>query len=111
MRWFDRWFVRKCIWAWDHGRELLATIEGEKDSNKLSSGKLMAVPTPRDGPTINWSEGLNINVKKVIGGFVVSFQNYDRKTDRNDSRHYLITDEQDFERELGKMITLESMRQ
>jgi hypothetical protein len=61
--------------------------------------------------TSDWEDGLRINVKKVIGGFVVSFRNYDRKTDRNNERHYIITDEQEFEKELGKMITLESMKQ
>jgi hypothetical protein len=59
----------------------------------------------------SWEDGLRINVKKMIGGFVVSFRCYDRKTDRNNDRHYIITDEQDFEKELGKMISLESMRQ
>jgi hypothetical protein len=47
----------------------------------------------------------------VIGGFVVSFRTYDRIKDRSDERHYIINDEQDFNSELGKMITMESMRQ
>lgn len=58
----------------------------------------------------SWNDGLRINVKRVIGGFVVNFRVYDRKADRNDDRTYLITDEQDFDTELGKMITMESMR-
>ena len=49
--------------------------------------------------------------KKMIGGYVVSFRCYDRKTDRSNDRHYIITDEQEFEKELGKIITLESMKQ
>lgn len=58
-----------------------------------------------------WSDGLRINVKKVIGGSVVSFRTYDRVKDRTDERHYIITDEHEFDRELGKIITIESMRQ
>jgi hypothetical protein len=58
-----------------------------------------------------WHDGLRINVKRVIGGFVVNFRIYDRKTDRNNDRTYLITNDQDFDTELGKMITMESMRQ
>ena len=56
-------------------------------------------------------EALGINVRKVIGGSVVSFRTYDRARDRSDERHYIITDEQEFDRELGKIITMESMRQ
>ena len=55
-------------------------------------------------------EGLNITVRQAIGGRVVTFRHYDRKTDRNNNRIYVIPDDLDFERELGKMITLESMR-
>jgi hypothetical protein len=45
-----------------------------------------------------------------VGGRIVSFNHYDRKTDRSNKTVYIITDEQDFERELSKIITLESMR-
>jgi hypothetical protein len=47
---------------------------------------------------------------KAIGGRIVSFNHYDRKSDRSHRKVYIITDEQDFERELSKIITLESMR-
>lgn len=55
-------------------------------------------------------EGLNMQVFKAIGGRIVSFNHYDRKTDRSFRKVYIIQDELDFERELGKIITQESMR-
>ena len=51
-----------------------------------------------------------ITVRKAIGGRIVTFRHYDHKTDRNNFKLYVIPDDLDFERELGKMITLESMR-
>jgi spore maturation protein CgeB len=54
--------------------------------------------------------GLNMRVFKAIGGRIVSFSHYDRKTDRDYKSVYIITDEQNFERELGKIITMESMK-
>jgi hypothetical protein len=59
---------------------------------------------------IDSEEGLSITVRSAIGGRIVTFRHYDRKTDRSSHRLYIVPDEQDFERELGKMITLESMR-
>ena len=53
---------------------------------------------------------------KNCGGMVpnillfVSFNHYDRKTDRSYRKVYVIHDELDFERELGKIITMEAMR-
>jgi len=100
MQWFDQWFARKCKWAWE---------------NKSIIERDVEVPLTLQGQAIeessSWGDGLRMNVRKVIGGFVISFRTYDRKNDRSDERHYIITDEQDFNVELGKMITMESMRQ
>ena len=54
--------------------------------------------------------GLNITVRSAIGGRIVSFRHHESKTDRYSWKTYIVPDEMDFERELGKMITLESMR-
>ena len=100
MKWFDRWFARKCKWAWENRDEIELVAAS-------SSAKSRAIELDETG----WEDGLRINIKKMIGGSVVSFRTYDRRTDRSESRHYIITDEQDFNAELGKIITMESMRQ
>ena len=100
MKWFDRWFARKWRWAYDNRDEIeLVTLSG--------SGKPSRVIQEDE----SWEDGLRITIKKMIGGSVVRFRTYDRRTDRSESRHYIITDEQDFTPELGKIITMESMRQ
>lgn len=55
-------------------------------------------------------QGLNITVRKAMGGSIVSFRHHDPKNDRYTWKTYIIPEEQHFETELGKMITLESMR-
>jgi hypothetical protein len=105
MRWFDQWFARKCRWAWEN-KDILETAD---IPNKKMYGTSQLIAVDDDSPP--WQDGLRINIKKVIGGFVISFRVYDRRTDRSDERHYIITDEQDFNVELGKMITMESIRQ
>jgi hypothetical protein len=59
---------------------------------------------------VDSEDGLNITVRKAIGGKIITFRHYDHKTDRHSNKLYIVPDELDFERELGKMITLESMR-
>jgi hypothetical protein len=102
MKWFDRWFVRKCRWAWEN-----KDIADVAETSRSGSAKYTVV----EEDMAPWNDGLRITVKKMIGGFVVSFRVYDRVKDRSDDRAYIITDEQDFNTELGKMITMESMRQ
>lgn len=104
MKWFDRWFARKCRWAWENRDMADIPQDCVPSTNKLRG---QSIPEVEE----SWGDGLRMNVRKIIGGYVVSFRIYDRRTDRSDERHYMITDEQDFNTELGKMITLESMRQ
>ena len=104
MKWFDKWFVRKCRWAWEN-KDVVEQDITEEQAKRTIGMQLVAAEDS------SWGDGLRINVRKVIGGSVISFRTYDRIKDRSDERHYIITDEQDFNSELGKMITMESMRQ
>lgn len=102
MKWFDQWFIRKSKWAWENKH----LVQNEYESE----GKLVSSHAVETDPH-DFNDGLRIAVKKVIGGSVVTFKTYDRKIDRSSDRTYIITNEQDFNTELGKIITMESMRQ
>lgn len=93
----------KFIWRYIYNR-LQAT--GSEPDRAID----MPVAKIRGSQDIDSDEGLNITVRAAIGGKIVSFRHYDRKSDRNYWKTYVIHDDLDFERELGKMITLESMR-
>ena len=75
---------------------------GAIPTSKLSSATM--------SPDSDWGDGLNIQVHSAHGGKIVTFRKYDRKSDRNNNNVYIIPDDHDFERELGKLITLEAMR-
>ena len=101
MKWFDRWFYKKAKWAWENKNEM------EEDIRPLRKRGVTMLQVEESA---DWGDGLRMNVKKVIGGYVISFRTYDRQRDTSEEKHYIITDEQEFERELGKMITMESMK-
>lgn len=56
------------------------------------------------------SEDLNFRMYKAENGHVMEVRHYDRRTDRNTNKLYLITDEQDLGAEISKIITVESLR-
>ena len=101
MKWFDNWIAKKCKEAWQRARD-------EDVSEAPRPSRLHAIA---GGKTFDADGGLSIQLYKAMGGRIVVFNNYNEKTDRNSRTTYIITDEQDFERELSKIITLESMRQ
>ena len=94
-------WLKRLIWQWNQeGRELVEYNDSKPIRSKLTIR----------GNDIDADDGLNITVRNAMGGKIVTFRTYDHKTDRHMHRLYVIPDELDFERELGKMITLESMR-
>lgn len=53
---------------------------------------------------------LNFRVFGAVGGRIVEFRRYDRKSDRSDTTTYIITNDQDFGERIAKIATLESMK-
>ena len=104
MKWFKRMITR---WAQQD--------QGNTDEKYVNMPAVRSLSTPGPfrsvGADIDSHAGLNITVIPAIGGKIITFRHYDRRKDDNQYRHYVIPDELDFERELGKMITLESIRQ
>ena len=101
MKWLGRWLVKLAQNAQQDERN--EKIYG----TAIASNKISMRGSYSD---VDGEDGLNIIVRKAMGGKIVTFRTYDNKADRNNYKIYVIPDEHDFERELGKLITLESMR-
>lgn len=96
MKLFKRWFANMCRDAWENARDE-CTVEVSKPSRLAT----------RDH---DWHDNLNIAITNATGGKIVTFRRYDHKLDRSDNRVYVIPEDHDFNTELSKLITLESMR-
>jgi hypothetical protein len=95
-------------WAWDFNRDL----RGDSDLVQTTrrGGLNKASPQLRVSEDIESEAGLNITVRQAMGGRIVTFRAYDHKADRQHYRLYVIPEDMNFEQELCKMITMESMR-
>jgi len=56
------------------------------------------------------SDGMRFQLYRASGGYVVETRYYDRRTDRNENKMYVITEDQDVGHAIGKIITMESLR-
>jgi hypothetical protein len=61
--------------------------------------------------TLDSDRGIRFNVYKATGGTVVETSFYDRQKDRHNSSLHVITDNQDLGKEIGKIITMETLKQ
>jgi len=92
-------------WMFQYARNRL------EQQDKLSRGEAMqlqhAVVADRG---MNSDADLNFRMYKAENGHVMEVRHYDRRTDRNTNKLYLITDDQDLGAEISKIITVESLR-
>jgi 2-succinyl-5-enolpyruvyl-6-hydroxy-3-cyclohexene-1-carboxylate synthase len=93
-------------WGWDFNHNL-RDDDGPQLATSRGSNKLARLRASED---VDSEQGLNITVRNAMGGKIITFRTYDHKTDRHNYRLYVIPDDMDFNVELCKMITLESMR-
>ena len=99
----------KFIWRYLFRK--MRDVGNEPEENMaITMSRGAKLSTASMSPDSDWGDGLNIQVHTAHGGKIITFRKYDRKSDRNNNQVYLIPDDRDFERELGKLITLESMR-
>jgi hypothetical protein len=56
------------------------------------------------------SEGMKFQLYKASGGYVIETRSYDQRKDRSEYHMYIVTDDKNLGNEIGKIITLESLR-
>jgi hypothetical protein len=72
----------------------------------LISMRDLAIPSVDEPDT----ECIRFKVFRANGGTVIQTDQYDRKTDRQHNSLHVIVDGQDIGKELGKIITFESLK-
>ena len=96
-----KWF-KKLVANWAQQGHNCIEVESMKSANRLVSRDSEAVCN--DDPI------LNFKVYSAIGGKVVEFRRYDRKSDRSDTTTYIITNDQDFGDRISKIATMEQIK-
>ena len=89
-------------------RKLRDWVNDAREEPDMYIGK---VTSSRDVEAVSDAEPiLNFRVFSAVGGSVVEFRRYDRKTDRNDTTTYIITKDQDFGEKISKIANLEILK-
>jgi hypothetical protein len=61
--------------------------------------------------TLDSDRNIRFNVYKATGGTIIETSFYDRHKDRHNNSLHVITDDKDIGKELGKIITMETLKQ
>ena len=79
------------------------------DSGEVASEQIYAVDS-LSTPRIDNDRGINFKVFKAAGGTIIETSFYDRQKDCHQNSLHVITDDKDIGKELGKIITMETLK-
>jgi hypothetical protein len=102
----SRWFLRKLTEGAEWEKRQNQERESAISVNRLTNSLVSAGPPSIDQP----ERAIRFTVYSANGGRVIETQRYDRQKDRNNNGLYIITSDQDFGRELDKIITMEHLK-
>ena len=100
MNWFKRMVVKWVREDWNNARQ-------EQDCYPTSKLSSMNSVSTRD---VNSDPTLQFKIYNAIGGKVVEFSRYDRKSDRHHHDIYIIGKNEDFGEKIAKIAMLECLK-
>ena len=129
MQWLDRWFYRKARWAWKRAEiehpnwkqqeDFLDRMAewGQDSQSRFDSERADTVVSSVDVDPHDLNDGLRIDVKRAMGGHIVTVRHPHREDRKQTSYQepprttYMIADNQDFDQELCKILSIERLKQ
>lgn len=106
MNFIKRWIAKVSREAWEEARNQPVPREdivSAKQARLTISG---SHPSNIDQP----ERAIQFTIYNASGGRVVETRRYDRQKDRHTNGLYVITNDQDFGREIDKIITMEALK-
>ena len=73
--------------------------------------KISRLGIDRSSPRIDSDKGIRFQVYKATGGFVIETSMYDRQKDRHYQSLHIVADDKNLGEEIGKIITVEALKQ
>jgi hypothetical protein len=103
---FKKWLLSSVKEAVDQERREANLVSSPPDIISSKSLRGLQTPASIDQP----DRAIHFTVYVANGGRIVETRRVDRKTDRSTNGLYIITNDQDFGREIDKIITQEALR-
>lgn len=102
MKWFDRWFAKKCRQAWEEQNQPMEA--------NINTAKIRPARLSRDHDSTINTRGTQFTLYNANGGTVVELRDYDPMNDRVHNVLYVISSDKDLGQELGHIVTMEALK-
>ena len=105
MKWFDRWFARKCEQAWKESN----TESSLKDDYSIGIGSGILSSNVVAEKVLEDCEHYTLKVWKAQGGRCVQYKRYDRVNDKLHTNLHVISEDQDLGDAIKHIVIQEAL--
>lgn len=110
MKWFDKWFAKKCKQAWDNfnlaeddGSDLPRTGRGRGSRGRN------AINVTKDDTSLDGKTSIRFTIYPANGGHVIEHYRYDRYKDNEGPLLTIVPREQDLSQAIAHIMTLDAL--
>lgn len=113
MKWFDNWFKKKCMEAWNSDSESDEVNIKEQTHRSRRGIPIGSRPNSVfDNSVSNLdSRGMRFHLYKAVGGHILETHVYSQRDDTTEHTLYMISDDGDFAKQVADAILMEAMKQ
>lgn len=106
-----RWFLKKLMEGAEYEKNQNRGFDSDVKMASLSRHSINSLTVGTSSPSIDQPDrAIQFTIYNANGGRIVETRRYDRQKDRSVNGLYVITGEQDFGKEIDKIITMEALK-
>ncbi len=110
MKWFDRWFAKKCNQAWEDANTPQEELNKYENRPRISRG-LNTISAPTRGITSDLNaSSTTFNLYHANGGYVVELRRFDEHRDEWKNALHIIPNGEELGKTIEHIITLEALK-
>jgi hypothetical protein len=95
-------------WGWDYNREVDDDFSHVRHRPARRRGDILAIDDSDSG--IDLTNPISFKVQAVQGGTLIETRWYDTKTDNNDRKLHIVTNDENLAEAVGKIVTMELLK-
>ena len=109
MKWFDKWFAKKCKEAWDSANTPAEESIGSYVNKPVSRSTRRGIAIGANEDDLS-SPPITFKMFKANGGWAIEFRQYKPNTDTVDTSLYVVNSEEELGDSISKIITMEALK-
>ena len=111
MKWFDKWFVKKCKQAWENKDQYEEDNYIKMEKRSMGTSAFIGQAPMVERGRAEGERRISFELSTAVGGKILNVRQYDDRKDQHNQQTYVIPNGEDIGERVAKIINLELFKQ